>query len=253
MISTGMVVESPEGVSFTYELASLSNRALAYGVDLLLRVAIVIGVLLLIGFLALGTGFNGALGFLFIIHFLVEWGYYVVFEWIWEGQSPGKKLFELRVVKVGGQPIGFFDSVLRNFLRAADGMPMIGAFNSPFALPVYGVAVISVLFTKRFQRLGDLAAGTMVVHEQPTGFTSVAPRLEALRGEGELRGIALSNREAQLLQEFALRKDRLHPERRQQLAEILAEPYRLRYPIDSALSASQVLVHLHNAAAGNRP
>jgi uncharacterized RDD family membrane protein YckC len=239
-------------VSFTYELASLSNRALAYGVDLLLRIAIVFGVLVLIGVLALGTGIQGTLGLLFIVHFLVEWGYYVLFEWIWDGQSPGKKLFELRVVKVGGQPIGFFDSVLRNFLRAADGLPMIGAFNSPFALPVYGAAVVSVLFTKRFQRLGDLAAGTMVVHEQPTGFISVAPQLETLRGEGELRGIALSNREAQLLQEFVLRKDRLHPERRQQLADILAEPYRQRYIIDGALDSSQVLVHLHNSAAGDR-
>ncbi len=247
MIDTGLKIDSPEGISFSYELASLSDRGKAYGIDLLIRVAVV-AVLGLIFALVLGPAILAGVGLWMIIYFVVEWGFYVVFETMWDGQSPGKRLFDLRVVKAAGHPIGFFDSVLRNLLRAADQLPL-----------TYAVGAIALFATHRFQRLGDLAAGTVVVHEHKAWIERRQPRLDRAMGDSASSRISLSNRERQLLREFLARKDRLHPDRREQLAEILAAPYRRRYgalldvtsPQEErgAPDATALLVKLHAAAA----
>lgn len=216
MIGTGLKVESPEGVSFTYELASLSDRGKAYGIDLLIRAAVVL-VLGLVFALLLGPALFAGAGVWLVLYFLVQWGYYVLFETLWDGQSPGKRLFDLRVVKAAGHPIGFLDSVLRNLLRAADELPL-----------TYSVGAIALFVTRRFQRLGDLAAGTVVVHEHKGWYEGRYPQSVPALPDAARR-IALSNRERQLLEEFAQRKDRLHPDRREQLAQILAEPYARRF------------------------
>ena len=236
MISTTLPIETPEGITFTYELASLADRGKAYAIDLLIRGVgvLIVGLLMM---LLLGPLIPAGAGLWMILTFIVEWFYYVVFEVAMDGQSIGKRLLGLRVVKVAGHPIGFYESVLRNLLRAADILPL-----------TYAVGALSVLFTRRFQRLGDLAAGTVVVHERKTWFGSRQPQIDPRLALGGPRGIVLSNRERRLLQEFVLRKDRLHPERREQLAEILAEPYRRRFGMPSGKSATETLVQLHVAA-----
>lgn len=235
MISTALPIETPEGITFTYELASLSDRGKAYAIDLLIRgtAVFVVGVLLM---LVLGPLIHVGIGLWLILSFVVEWFYYVVFELVMNGQSLGKRLLGLRVVKVSGHPIGFYDSVLRNLLRAADIVPF-----------TYAAGAVAMLATPRFQRLGDLAAGTIVVHERKTWFGSRSPQIDPRLAQGGPRGVVLSNRERRLLQEFVLRKDRLHPERREQLAEILAEPYRQRFGLAKEASATDVLVKLHVA------
>ncbi|MCC6749339.1 MAG: RDD family protein [Deltaproteobacteria bacterium] len=237
MIGTGLTIESPEGISFSYELASLSERGKAYGIDLLIRAAAVVVVGLLLG-LILGAALLAGVGLWLIIYFVVEWGYYVLFEVFWDGQSPGKRLFNLRVVKSAGHPIGFYDSLLRNLLRAADALPLS-----------YAAGVIAVLSTRRFQRLGDLAADTVVVQEQKAWYGGRHLRKDPALAAVALRGLALSNRERRLLDEFVARKDRLHPERREQLAAILAEPYRKRLALPEAGSATELLVRLHATAS----
>lgn len=240
MISTTLPIETPEGITFTYELASLADRGKAYAIDLLIRGVgvFILGVLML---LLLGPLLPAGAGLWLIISFIVEWFYYVVFEMTMGGQSLGKRLLGLRVVKVAGHPIGFYDSVLRNLLRAADILPF-----------TYAAGALSVLFTRRFQRLGDLAAGTIVVHERKTWFGNRQPQIDPRLAQGGPRGIVLSNRERRLLQDFMLRKDRLHPERREQLAEILAEPYRRRFGMPASASATDTLVKLHVAASEER-
>jgi len=240
MISTTLPIETPEGITFTYELASLSDRGKAYAIDLLIRgvAVLILGVLMA---LLLGPLVKAGLGLWMVIAFIVEWFYYVVFEMTMGGQSIGKRLLGLRVVKVAGHPIGFYDSVLRNLLRAADLLPL-----------TYAVGALSVLFTRRFQRLGDLAAGTIVVHERKTWFGNRAPQIDPRLAQGGPRGIVLSNRERRLLQDFVLRKDRLHPERREQLAEILAELYRRRFAMPAQGSATDTLVKLHVATSEER-
>ena len=90
-----------------------------------------------------------------LLGFLLYYGYFAAFEALWGGQTPGKRAVGLRVISVTGQPITTFDALLRNLLRIVDQMPGI-----------YAVGVLSIFFTSRNQRLGDLVAGTVVVQEQ---------------------------------------------------------------------------------------
>ncbi len=253
MIRTGLAVDSPEGATFRYELASLTDRAKAYGMDLLVRVAVMLAVGLVFVF-ALGPTIFAGIGIWLILYFVVEWGYYVIFELFWNGQSPGKRIFDLRVVKVGGEPIGFFESVLRNLLRAADGLPPLGFVGS------YASGSLAMLVTKRFQRFGDLAAGTVVILERKSWYSGVASRPSKQPppfgavdgppvGEAQLRGLRLSNRELQMLADFVERKDRLHPERREELAQILAAPYAQRFGLQVGDDATAFLTRLHASAA----
>lgn len=235
MISTSIPIETPEGITFDYELASLADRGKAYLIDLAVRavVVVVVGVAMMV---ALGPLIKAGVGLWMIIYFVVEWGYYVVLEMLMDGQSIGKRLLSLRAVKTAGHPIGFYDSVLRNLLRAADLLPF-----------TYGAGIVSVLITRRFQRLGDLAADTIVVRERKGWFGSRLPKIDPKLAQAGHRQVVLSNRERRLLQEFMLRKDRLHPERREQIAEILAEPYRKRFSLPAEQSSTDLLVKLHVA------
>jgi len=247
LIRTGLPITSPEGISFDYQLASLTERGLAYGLDLLIRGAVLVlvslALLLVFGVARLPGSLFAGLGLGMIIWFAVEWGYYVVFDLLWNGQSPGKRVFDLRVIKRAGHPIGFFDSVVRNLLRAADALPT-GS---------YAAGALAMIVTRRFQRLGDLAAQTVVVKERkawhvgalsPPPASSFEPQSAA---EAGLRRLMLSNRERRLLGEFVQRKDRLHPERREQLAQILAGAYGERYGLGWQESATALLTRLHAA------
>jgi uncharacterized RDD family membrane protein YckC len=147
-------VETPELVRFRYRVAGPVRRALAYLIDLLIRGA-VLTVLLVIASLALGSEGKASLGVMLVLMFLLEWGYYVAFETAQDGRSPGKRALSLRVVKEGGFPVGFIDSVLRNLLRAADFLP-VG----------YVLGVLLMAGDSRFRRLGDRVAGTLVVLEE---------------------------------------------------------------------------------------
>lgn len=250
MISTHFKIDSPEGVSFSYELASLTERGVAYLIDFAIRAAVMIalGIAMLI---ALGPVIFAGIGLWLIIYFVVEWGYYVLFELLWSGQSPGKRLFNLRVVKVHGTPVGFFDSLLRNLLRAADALPPI------FFMGSYAFGSVSLLLSRRFQRLGDLAAGTIVVLERRNYYAGSPrgpglPALDAstmLGPEAALRGARLSSRERRLLAEFAERSHRLHPDRAEELATIIAAPFAARMGRAVEGRATDFLLRLHAAAS----
>ncbi|MBW2733455.1 MAG: RDD family protein [Deltaproteobacteria bacterium] len=251
MITTNFKIDSPEGISFSYELASLTDRGVAYLIDLAIRATVMVafGIVMLV---ALGPVIFAGVGMWLIVYFIVEWGYYVLFELLWNGQSPGKRLFNLRVVKLHGTPVGFFDSLLRNLLRAADALPPL------FIVGSYAFGAMTLLVSKRFQRLGDLAAGTIVVLEHKNHYagTMSLPQLQkldhgALGPEAALRGARLSTREKQLLAEFAARSYRLHPQRAEELASIIAAPFakRMGRPLEG--SATEFLLRLH-AAAGER-
>lgn len=231
MIETGLTIESPEGASFQYELASLSDRAKAYAFDLLIRGAVVLAVSLLFA-LILGSAIMAGVGIWLIIYFSITWGYYILFETIWSGQSIGKKIFGLRVVKVAGHPIRFMDSVLRNLLRAADVLPV------PL---LNGVGAFTMLFSRRFQRLGDIAAGTVVIVERRSLYRG-AHGMSVLPSPSRLR---LSNKERKLIADFAARKDRLHPERAEEIASILAIPLSRRLGLAIKGSSTLFLMELY--------
>jgi uncharacterized RDD family membrane protein YckC len=152
-----MTIETPEGVSVTVPLAGVGSRFIAAAIDFTIQIA------LAILFLGVGVG-GGAGGGLFAIAvFLVFFVYDVAFEVLSGGRTPGKRWTGLRVVRTGGEPVGLVTSTIRNLLRLVDFLPS-----------VYLVGIASILFTKRNQRLGDLAAGTVVAR---------APRKGARPGE----------------------------------------------------------------------
>lgn len=245
-IDTRLLVDAPEGVSFTYELASVADRAKAYALDLLIR-AVVLAVAALIVLIAMWPLQFAGVGLLLIVGFALEWGYYVLFEQLWNGQSPGKRVFQLRVVRVGGQPIGWWESVLRNLLRAADGLPPLSVVGS------YLAGSLTCSLTERFQRLGDLAAGTIVIRER-SGPLRSAPPATPSAASAQLRGVALNARQRRLIASFAMRQRALPPARREQLARVVAEPLARQLGLDlpqSALGATEMLLALHAVADGS--
>ena len=157
-----MVVVTPENVRFNYRLAGPFPRSIALFVDY-----VVIGLIILVISLSMGFIFgDSSIGFILITFFILQWGYSALLETFNNGQTPGKQMLRLRVVSSNGLPINAQQAFLRSFLRTADMVP-------------FGFAgVLSMLFTKHFQRLGDLAAGTIVVIEGKQGRVSTPEPVE---------------------------------------------------------------------------
>ncbi|MEW6477714.1 MAG: RDD family protein [Actinomycetota bacterium] len=147
-------IPTPEGVELELVLAGVGSRMVATLVDYLIKVVILFALWLIGGVFASegAGGFVAAVGVL--AAFLVLFGYDVAFETLASGRTPGKRAAGLRVVRLGGEPVGFMASAVRNLLRLID-MQLL-----------YAVGAACVLFTARNQRLGDLAAGTLVVRER---------------------------------------------------------------------------------------
>jgi len=157
-LDTICLVETPEGTDLHAELAGLVPRALAYTIDFLLRMVVMIGLSIV-----LAVGGNTGNGLLLIAFFVLEWGYPIFFEVFRGGQTVGKKTFNIKVVNDDLTPIRFGPSLIRNLLRTADIFPFFYVFGA-----------ISVLVTSRFQRLGDLAAKTLVVYSEQQSYDSSA-------------------------------------------------------------------------------
>ena len=154
------VTPTPEGIRLDVVLAGLGSRFAAYLFDLLLQLVAFFVFSQVLGYLLLGsqsteaTGLiaTGAFALFALLDFLL---YFVIFDMLFNGRSPGKRLAGLRVVRVGGQPVGFLPSLLRNLLRVVDFLPAL-----------YTFGCVLILATTRNQRLGDLAAGTVVIRDR---------------------------------------------------------------------------------------
>ncbi len=153
---THIEIVTPENIAFKYRVAGPFRRLPAYLIDLLIRAAIqaVAAVIFAISAWILGIGGMWLLGANLVLLFLLMWFYGGWFEAYYNGQTPGKRLMQIRVVSVDGQPITGMQAVLRNVLRAIDWVGF------------YQVGLWAAMFNDRFQRLGDLASGTMVIIEQ---------------------------------------------------------------------------------------
>jgi uncharacterized RDD family membrane protein YckC len=197
-LDTRQAVELAEGVIIHLRTAGPLPRAGAYLLDLLIRVVIlgISGIVLLFAGVALGG--KVAQGLMLLAWFLLDWFYPVVFEAGKRGATPGKRAAGLRVVQTSGAPITLGQAVVRNFLRFIDAMPVF----------LYGFGVVSCLATKRFQRLGDLAAGTVVVYDRsPAPMVSqLPPPIERMRPPlpltpEEIRSLAMFQERAGLWSE----------------------------------------------------
>ncbi len=157
MLDTLQSVELADGVEIRLRMAGPLPRAGAYLIDFIIRGAISTVITVIVALSGIAVGGNVATGLLLLFWFLMDWLYPVVFESGKRGATPGKRIVGLRVVQASGSPVTIGQAVIRNFLRFVDGMPMF----------TYVFGLTSCLATKRFQRLGDLAAGTVVIYSKP--------------------------------------------------------------------------------------
>ncbi|MDJ0756840.1 MAG: RDD family protein [Ardenticatenaceae bacterium] len=165
MMEEFLNIDTPENVGFDYEIAGIGSRFMAAAIDYLIlgitQAIIVLGsIFLIIG--SIETLLEGEspiggifIAVIFVVVFAINWGYFIFFEITWNGQTPGKKQIGLRTISLNGLPAGAGSIVIRNLLRTVDFLPIS-----------YGVGLVTMFINPQFRRLGDLAAGTVVVFDQ---------------------------------------------------------------------------------------
>jgi uncharacterized RDD family membrane protein YckC len=208
-LDTRYQVETPEGIDLPLRPAGLMVRTLAFCIDLALR-GLILGLLFIV--LAMLGKLGMGLGSMLI--FAVSWWYMVLFEVLNQGSSPGKQWMGLRVVQDDGTPMGWSASLLRNLLRFVDMLPF-----------GYFLGAISCLQHPGFKRLGDIAAGTLVIYrEQPLTRPQLPP------APPRLPAFALTLTEQRAILGFAERQAELSTARVSELAAILAPPLQVPAP-----------------------
>ncbi|MGQ9896746.1 MAG: RDD family protein [Acidobacteriota bacterium] len=158
-----LVIETPERVELRFALANVGNRFLAALIDhsIQLLTLCVLGLFIAqIGVFLRDLNVSRSaelwlLALQVLVAFLIYFGYFAIFETVWNGQTPGKRWMQLRVIRIDGRPVGFFEALVRNVLRSIDFLP--GG---------YALGVLSILLNREARRLGDLVAGTVVVKER---------------------------------------------------------------------------------------
>jgi len=229
MLDTYRPVETPEGVEIGLRVAGPVPRLYAAALDLGLRLVI---------YLALGIGAGllgrGGVGLFFVGLFLVEWFYPVVFEVKRGGATPGKRQMGLLVLQRDGTPVGWTASVIRNLVRFADLLPA-----------AYGFGLGTMLVDRDFRRLGDLAAGTVVVHREPLTPGARVPAAAPLRPP-----VSLTLDEQRAVIEFSERLGTWPPARAAELAALLAPLTGVTNPQDP--EGVQRLVGMANWLLGRR-
>lgn len=234
-------VRTPEAIAFYYELAGLGSRFLALLVDMIIQ--IVAALLLLIAaiegansaaslakFLHLGgKGLESTVAAVGIfLFFLLFNGYFIVFEKLWNGQTPGKRLLGIRVVRDGGYPVELVGSIIRNLVRIIEQL-----------LGFYVLSVVSMLLSPENKRLGDYAAGTIVVRDR--GLEVRDPQAWLRPGAGETGSVDnrlasnLTPEELAIVDKYVARKTSLDPRSARDAAARIAQA--LRSKLDPEFAA----------------
>jgi len=230
MLDDELVIETPERVELHYVLASVGNRFLAAAIDHLIQIIAIIIIVVAAGALSDWQVFASmgvwAAALMVLAVFGLYWGYFVVFETLWSGQTPGKKVMRLRVVREDGRPVRFFEVFVRNVLRVAID------FNPA---PSYAIGVVSIIFSARSKRVGDFVAGTVVVKERATEAPSLneiikVSEIEQQRLERTAPALfsadtrRLSEQELRAVKTFLKRRFELQEPNRSALAARIAQP-----------------------------
>jgi uncharacterized RDD family membrane protein YckC len=208
-------VEAPEAIEIRFDLAGIGSRFIAGFLDHLFLL-LALGVLALVGLLiAQGVGEAPVVTVGVPIGFALVWFYFLLFEGFWGGQTPGKRIVGIRVIRKGGAPIGAVDSAVRNLARFVDFLPA-----------AYGLGVIVMFVRKTPRRLGDLAAGTVVVKERRPGSEEFRPLDLIDPGtrlyDEVLDGVTIEPEDHRLAREFLRRAMDLDLGRRAELAHLVA-------------------------------
>ncbi|MGB7201030.1 MAG: RDD family protein [Pyrinomonadaceae bacterium] len=243
-----LIIETPERVPLEFALASIGNRFLAVAIDHFIQF---LSIFLIAWFFLSIAGYTTSdvtdtpdqlfseapkwlVALLIVILFLIFSAYFIAFEWLWNGQTPGKRLMKLRVIRADGRPLTLWEAIARNLLRIADAIP-------GFIIPVYSVGLIVIFLSSRDQRVGDFLAGTVVIRERtdeaPTfdetfsnkirdmAFTRVQPSADL-----QANVAALTEREIEVVESFLRRRWDLTERQRLWMAWRIALPimYKLK-------------------------
>lgn len=237
MASADYTVVTPERVGLEYGIAGIGSRGAAVIVDtfiqslafLLVFVAVSAGLVALRSQLSdFGASFSGGPGVVLVFAvvvlagFIITAGYFIFFEIVWSGQTPGKRLVGLRVIRENGYPIRPVDAVIRNLVRYVDWLPA-----------AYGVGLLVMLLNGRARRLGDFASGTIVVRE---GSRRSLPRFDTSAAT-EQPTVTLSAADATLIRDFLVRRATIDRHARAilaiRLATLISRRYHLPFERDS--------------------
>jgi uncharacterized RDD family membrane protein YckC len=234
MLNDRIEISTPERVTVAYELAGVGSRMLAQTIDALIVVAIVTGIIFTAGLVRAPLTLAIAIGAIT----LAPVGYFLLLEWLRRGSTPGKAALRLRVVTAGGEPLGLQAAAVRNLLRIVDFLPF-----------AYVVGGICALVSAQGQRLGDMAAGTVVV------------RLEDERAAGAFGGTFAASAAAAaedpippeliaLAVAFRRRARQIDPEPRAALAGRISERIEGYWPRPQGMGEEE---YVHRAATGTLP
>jgi len=236
-----LTIETPEQTALDFTIAGIGSRFLALALDTLIQIAVAIvagfaGAFILAATAALAPRlavWTGAI--LVVFYFLLYFGYYALFEIIWNGQTPGKRVIGIRVVKDSGRPLTPAESIGRNLMRIVDWLPFL-----------YAIGIVSAVLTKENKRLGDLVAGSLVVREAP--LASLKPVWQTEQPEAQpptssYGGATLTPQEFALIDSFLSRRSELDYDIRLRMADQIF--YRLKpklnLPAGNSLSSEAVL------------
>ncbi|WP_352419000.1 RDD family protein [Proteiniborus sp.] len=227
-------ITTPENIEVEYTLAALGSRTAAAGIDSLIQLALM-GIIILTIFLIGLTPAelydkykSWAVAISLLLIFIINYGYFIIFEMIMNGKTPGKKVFGLRTIRANGQPIAFKHSIIRNLFRVI--------------VDIYGVGVILIFFTDYHKRLGDYLASTLVVVEEKR---EVLYNIK-LEDKKTNYKYSLTQEEYQLLREYFKRKDSLG-EKVSKIENELGEYFIKKYQIEwSGYNYNMLLAELLN-------
>lgn len=267
-----LIIETPERVSLAFPLASIGNRFLAVAIDHAIQYVSII-VVAVVFLIASGVSVfdedptraggvfdsmsNWTIALMIVGLFLLFAGYFVFFEWLWSGQTPGKRLLKLRVIREDGRPITIWEAIARNLLRIFDAIP-------GFVVPIYSIGLISIFLNRRDQRVGDLFAGTVVIRERTDEAPTFAETFSNPVADAALRRVQkqvsfngdvskLSDSDIEVVESLLRRRWDLTERQRQWMAWRVALPimYRLKPDYDPATFTYEgfleELVHKYNA------
>jgi uncharacterized RDD family membrane protein YckC len=221
MSSSGKLsIETPEQTMLEFPLAGIGSRFLAIALDTLLQVAAmcVVGIVLIALTIPFSYVFRSsglwAFAIIILFSFTINVGYFALFEALWNGQTPGKRWTHLRVIKDNGRPINAYDAILRNLLRAVDWLPTL-----------YATGIISMIASRENRRIGDYAAGTVVIHEKPVGGVGAIWNVRAVPAHTVSLGSSaqVTPEELQLVETFLERRESLQPDVRWAMARQIAD------------------------------
>ena len=249
-----LIIETPERVPLAFAMASIGNRFLAVAIDHAIQyLAIALAALLFLFAAGLFTGDgesivdsigidapNWIIAVLIIVVFLLFSGYFAFFEWWWDGQTPGKRLMRLRVIREDGRPITLWEAIARNLLRIFDAIP-------GFVVPVYSIGLIVVFLNSRDQRVGDMFAGTVVIRERTDEAPSFAETFSNPVADAAFRRVqqrtsfdanisSIGEKEIEVIESFLRRRWDLTERQRIWMAWRIALPimFRLKPAYDAA-------------------